>query len=346
MPSLRERSSRPNYSLMAGVPGLSDDETSGDSPAAQGSASSSKTGRNRKDDAESGSESSGGSTAFQPATKSGKKGTHKRKGKGKGRAVHDDDSGSEFEAGSDGEADEDDEEDEDDQAGEMDLDEKGDESEDEPMVELVDDDDDKPTKSRPKPSGGRSSNTKGWTGPRSAQTAYVQTEVNMIPQPYRALIKSKAESMGAVNRPPPNAAAGHHKNRQFSKEQLPFGPSTPFITRLSREPRGRELDEVYVDRRLGDEEDWEGRKATRQDRSAQVIRHVTLIDPWQVWQGEGWWPEMATKHGPKREIPPSGHSRISHSTARHHWTMRQDVRLGLDKVGRYNLDQMEFLDPM
>lgn len=323
---------------MAGLPALSDDEASADSPAAEGSTSAKRNGKKASDE-DSDGVSSGESSGFDPKANSGKK--TKGKGKGKGRAGADE-SGSDFAAGSgsDEEADDDDE-----------MDEKGDASEGDPMVELVDEeDDDLLDRRKPKRPGGRSSNTMGWTGPRSAQTAYVQTEVNMIPQAYRALIKAHADSLGAVSRPPPGKSGGaSHKNRQFSTEQLPFGPSTPFVTRLRSEPRGRGVGEIYVDRRAGDEEDWERRKAIRQSRTREIIKHITLIDPWQVWQGEGWWPEMATRLGPKAEPPgddQAGTSRLSHTSARHHWTMRQDVRLGLGKVGRYDVDRMELLEPM
>lgn len=369
MPSLRERSSRPSYALMAGgLEGLSDEDGSA-GPDAEGSSSA----RKRMVGGPGSPGSSDGSSDPGPARRMPKttsKGKGKGKGKGKAKAVPADDSGSDFQAGS--------EEEEDDDDVEMDIDENeaegkegndSDEDEDgDGLVELVDDEDgdDMMTGKKSGPGAwGRGSNTKAWTGPRSAQTAYIQTEANLVPPAYRALIKKYAEEIS----PPVRGSAGvanKDRTRTLEYDMLPFGPTTPFISRLRSRPGGRGVDEVYIVPRGEKDEDWEKRKPDRSLRSHEVLKSVTLIEPWQTWQGEGWWPEMAVPagHSTADNVPSgskaAGPSKTSQkhgkgkaadhtpatppiSTGNYEWRMREDVRLGLDHVGRYKYDQMNFL---
>lgn len=361
MPSLRERSSRPSYALMAGgLEDLSDEDASANgSPDAEGSNSAKK----RTTGGAASPGSSGDSSDPGPARKIKSKG--KGKGKGKDKALINDDSGSDFQAGSDEEEEEDDD-------VEMDVDENEDEGkeeddgddDDDALVELVDDDDGDDTKPKQKAGAwGKGSNTRNWSGPRSAQAAYVQTEANLVPPAYRALIKKYAETLA----PPVRGAAGppakDYRTRAFIYELLPFGPNTPFQSRLRNPPSGRGLDEVYIAQGTNEDEDWERRKEARNMRAAEVTRTVTLIEPWQTWQGEGWWPEMASlagqdqgdgasnaagpskipqTHGKKKATENAG-TRASISTGRYEWKMRDEVRLGLDHVGRYKHEQMVFL---
>jgi hypothetical protein len=284
----------------------------------------------------------------------------KGKGKGKAKAVAADDSGSDFQAASE-------EEEDDDHEMEVDEAKEGgyqEEEEDEAIVELVDDDDGEDMMDRKKAStSGKGSNTKNWTGPRSAQAAYIQTEANMIPPAYRALIKRYAEELAPPIRGSTGPIAKDFRSRALDYDMLPFGPNTPFITRLRNPPSQRGVDEVYVVPGKNHDEDWEKRKPDRTVRSSDVVRNVTVIEPWQTWQGEGWWPEMATpvgdvgvgpsgqagpsktsqKHGKKKKATTNAEAARSMSTGRHEWKMRDEVRLGLDQVGRYRHDQTTFL---
>lgn len=362
MPSLRARGSRPSYALMAeGLENLSDEDGSAEGA---GSKTAKKTKANG-DDSSGGEDededmSSGASSGFKPEPK-GDKGA-KGKGKSKGKK---DDSGSDFAAGS---GDDDDDDDDDDDT--MDVEDEEDEKSDpEPALRTIDDDDDDDVipVSSPKPSSSRPGVAKtGWntrpgpggSGSKSA-AAYVQTEADIVPPAYRALVKKHADVLAGPLRGPPPEKLRDARSRALDAEQLPFGPTTPFITRLrSAPPKDRGSADVMVDSRIGHEEQWEERKAKRQMYSVEYMRTVTLCDPWQIWQGEKWWPEMVSKQGSTsgsahidagQEDPAASTSRNTDkgkgkASTRHTWKARDEVDLGLHGVGRYSLNNMAFLD--
>lgn len=350
--------------MAEGLEGLSDAEDG--SPRAEGSGSSKKRSNDR---AESSSSSASGNSSDHRPARNSKATKSKTTGKGKARALPSEDSGSDFQAGSEEEEDDDAEMDvdENDDAAEAEAKEENNEEEEDEddLVELVDGDDDMLPRKK-LGTAGKGSNTKNWTGLRSAQTAYVQTEANMIPPAYRALIKKYAEELAPPIRGSPSGAiTKDNRTRALDFDHLPFGPTTPFITRLRNSPIRRGADEVYVAEPSSHDEDWEKRKRERSDRSAEIVKSVTLIQPWQTWEGEGWWPEMATVAGKGKATPhqtpvESSKSKVSQkhgkgkgvdqgerkpiSTGRFEWRMRDEVRLGLDHVGRYKLDQMDFLN--
>jgi transcription factor C subunit 6 len=327
MPSLRERSKRPSYALLVtGLEGLSSDEER-DSDASQ--AEGSRAGPRRR-------ATSGASIDFDPkeATQS------KKKGKGKAISV-DDDSGSEFEGASS-------EEEDDDMADDVvdENEQEEDEKEDIEKEEDVEEDElvahDTPLV-RPRPRTTPSAFTNAPS--HSNQAAYVQSEANLIPQQYRQLIVKHAEVIAAPFRGKPSAQPKErdYKARSLDPGVMPFGPGTPYVTRLKKEVRGREGAQVIYDQKLGRgalDEDEE--KLNRQTRMAMVLRYVSLLAPWQVWQGDGWWPEMAPGHPAVTRQGVGAVAKGTPTTAEG-WMRRDEVRLGLDRVGRYTIDQMNML---
>jgi hypothetical protein len=100
---------------------------------------------------------------------------------------------------------------------------------------------------------------------------------------------------------------------------FPLGPITPFATHLTAPPNlpGREGVPAAIEV-VPDEESGPARTEARRLASRNKAKRFGLIEPWQTWEGEGWWPEMAGGEGG----PVEG------------WRWRSDVRLGLESVGR------------
>jgi transcription factor C subunit 6 len=330
MPSLRDRSKRPSYALLAeGLDNLSDDDRDSDASHAEGS----QAGARRRAKSQSSE-----STDFNPAVKG--------KGKGKGKA----ESGSEFEGASSEEEEEDDMEDDA-------VDEVEQEEEDDKPEELDEDDelvalDSPPAKAPPRP---RPPPIFTNAASHSNQATYITSDTNLIPLHYRQLIVKHSEIIAAPIRGKPTVASKErdYKARSLDPIAMPHGPGTPFVTRLKKEVKGREAAEVIYDQELGRDPVEAQDKYKRQRHSANVVKNVTLTAPWEVWQGEGWWPEMAPGHpvssrflnsdgkGAAAGVPapkPKGIPKTAEG-----WTMRADVRLGSDDVGRYSIGQMEFL---
>jgi transcription factor C subunit 6 len=346
MPSLRERTKRPSYALLAdpleGL-GLSDEDRDSDASHAEGSQAGSKR---RAKSVSSGSTNFGATNTSGPQDEKGK-GAAKIKGKGKGKERANDDSGSEFEGPSSEDEDDDmedeavDEVEEEAQAEEANIEDDEDDKEDD-LVAI-----DSPPPSKPPP---RKMIPTAFTNTpsHSNQAAFVQSEANLIPQQYRQLIIKHSEIIAAPMRGKPTVTPKErdYTARTLNPIVLPHGPSTPFVTRLKKELKGRERADVIYDQRLGHEMNPEREKMNRQRNSLMVVKSVTLAAPWQIWQGEGWWPEMASGHSA------SAHRRIGHGAPQNEkgipktargWTPRDEVRLGLDHVGRYTIEQMRVL---
>jgi transcription factor C subunit 6 len=347
MPFLRERSKRPSYALLADpLEGLlSDEDRDSDASHAEGS----QAGAKRRAKSESSA-----STDFGAANTSGSKGKgkekagKKEKGKGKAKASAFDDSGSEFEGPSSGEEEDDDMED--DVVDEVEEEAKED---DQGMEGLEDDKEDdlvdinSPPRKVPPP---RRIPTAFTNAPsHSNQAAYVQSDTNLIPLRYRELVVKHSEIIAAPFRGKPSATPKErdYRARTLDPVVLPHGPRTPFVTRLKKEVKGREMAEVIYDQRLGHDTNEVEEKLRRQRNASLVVKSVTLAAPWQVWQGEGWWPEMAPGH------PATAHRGAADRTEQAQqkgvprtakgWTPRDAVRLGLEHVGQYRIEQMRLL---
>jgi transcription factor C subunit 6 len=163
--------------------------------------------------------------------------------------------------------------------------------------------------------------------PRQQASApiYLQSEVNLIPPAYRQLIKESAGTLAKLPISRPSPVASDHKYRSLRSEVFPAGASTPWITRLTKEPRGRKT-ALKVENDGGD-------KGKRRQQEFIVNRRITLETPWQAWQGEGWWPEMHDT---------TGQSAPGQSTLRG-WRMREEVRIGLDQVARAKMEELEII---
>ena len=365
MVSLRERKSRPSYASMAeGLANLSDeDEVESRSPNASGSRSKSGSksgsgpgsgsGSDSSSSSGSGDESSvssGDSSAFDPgAENEGKRGRLKGKGKAKARpgskipSPNDDDSSFE---------DEDEDSEEDDL---MDEDEEDDEPL--PMEDEEEGDDIIPVHPTPR----SKTLASGTPGPRSirpvriSQTidanTYSPSDTKLLPRAYQDLLKSAARELALEAKPLRDATAlkAHHdRMRVVGIEGFSTGPLTPFVTRLRSNPK----DHWASGQRSGQEPVWipdenvgEMRQAKRRHRIWEWELAVGVETPWQVWEGEGWWSEMRTGPangvaGPANRDGGKGKGKLQKPGG---WQLRQQVRIGLDGVGRFGIDQLELL---
>jgi len=349
MPSLRERSKRPSYALLADpLEGLlSDEDRDSDASQAEGS----QAGAKRRAKSESSASTDFGAASTSGDKSKGKgKAKGKGKGKGKGKASAFDDSGSEFEGPSSGEE-EDDDDMEDDAVDEVEEEAK----EDDQGMEGVDnekEDDlvamDSPLM-RPPPLPRRIPTAFTNAPSHSSQAAYVQSDTNLIPLRYRELVVKHSEIIAAPFRGKPSATPKErdYRARTLDPVVLPHGPRTPFVTRLKKEVKAREMAEVIYDQNLGHDTNEVEEKLRRQRNASLVVKSVTLAAPWQVWQGEGWWPEMAPGHPANVYQDAAGGTVQAQQkgipkTAKG-WTPRDAVRLGLDRVGRYKIQQMRLL---
>lgn len=190
--------------------------------------------------------------------------------------------------------------------------------------------------------------------PLAAPPVYAQSDINLVPPAYRALIKTSAEGMV---KPTQAKAFVADKTRRAELDGFPAGSGLPFTTRLVRRggAGGMEVDgeegsgkwEVVVEKA----ED----QVTRRKRAVAVDKGILGGVPREAWEGEGWWPEMYTGDGAsdgilgkvgegskaagKRKAGGSGGSQRLTG-----WTLRHEVRIGLDDVARGGMDELESVD--
>lgn len=176
-----------------------------------------------------------------------------------------------------------------------------------------------------------------------------ENNINDFPVEYRTLLKTSTQEMAKVvtvqTLPPPARIAIAHAAQAASSadkgripsglELLPYGPRAPYLTRLTRppapEPGGSRISELKV---LDG-----GTEAERRERSVHVARAMSWLSPWQAWEGDGWWPEMGrgALRGAETSSPEAGPSRPPG------WRSREEVRLGLDHVGRASLGTLDVI---
>ena len=319
MVSLRERRSRPSYSDIPEGPedffnsptSASGEEFGAASSSDSGSGSNSQAGKVENEEP---SLSSGGSSEFQPDEDEAMR-ARMRKVKGKGRATT---SMTRELSNSDGYAE---------------MDEPTSptplEPEDEPLVPLA------PSEQRleaPRPSA---------PAPRKSSAPQLHSDTMLLPAGYRELLKQSAARIAKA--PSSVSPAEKHRLSKSEKYQLqgldlyPDGPVTPFGTRLSAAPAGRGGARVRV---VEEPEDTGERKGKRQRRAYQVGRFVPLLAPWEVWEGEGWWPEMYAGETSRGHGKGKGKG---NEKGRKGWLMREEVRMGLKGVGRVGFEGLELL---
>lgn len=171
---------------------------------------------------------------------------------------------------------------------------------------------------------------------------------------------------------------GKYRNR--SDDVLPWGGSLPFVTRLVSVAEG-DVDGEGVGVVLGKEKskgkraeigaekgkgvrtgkgkgkgaehglskgkgkerqsvkwvDEPGTKDERRTRGFNLSKMIPLICPSEAWEGEGWWPEMYLGAGTGRD------GRVMGRGNKEEWILREEVRMGLEGVGRLRVDELELL---
>lgn len=329
MVSLRERKSRPSYSLLA--QGLEDLSDSDKSDGVGGKRPAGEVGD------EQDSLSSGDSSEFELPV-----GSPKRKRKavtGRKSAGDKEESGSEDDDDDDaslGEPTEDEDE-------KMDI--EGDGESDDDLVSID-----------PSPGPSSTARIKSQFKPQTPRRpiifprpvsgdgviAFVQSDFNLIPPAYRNLIKEQSASMAKGPPAPRNLEAEKGKDKDRTKtwgvEVFPSGPVTAYHTRLRREVRGRKGHLVDVHK---EEKDPVVRREKRRREAFQIANHVSLVSPWQAYRGESWWPEMfrSDEHA-STSSSSAGPSSKSKGKIK---MMRSEVRMGLDHIGRFQLGSIDLL---
>lgn len=318
MVSLRERHSRPSYaSIHEGLQGLSSDE---DEPVASGSVRTGEGEVVAEEPAQDGNDdqssfSSGGSSEFDPNAEKERRRPKSAIPSGREDAVQPASSpGSSF----------DDEdvvdEDEDTSAGQEELGEGSRAVSPSSIVEI------KPS-IRPK-------STK--TTPTSVPGT---SEIARLPPIYRDLIQQSTKELTKSPLPSKTPNQGW-VFRIFKADSLPCGPGTPYTARLKAPPRHRQVGEV---KRTAELEDVQEREEARQNRNWALMGAYPLLSPWQTWEGEGYWPETYVGR-PSGAGESSKTKKKSNLMDPQEWISREDVRLGLDNVGRLQAAQLRLLD--
>ena len=330
MVALRERKARPSYS---NIPeGLSDLSDSTDSQSGQNSQSASKSAFEQDEQDES--LPSSGSSEFQPAEDE-----IRRPSKGKRKAVIS------FE-----------EEDEDMEAGNEDENENDDEREKEevkdrmledlavqpgtPIKEISVETANHASQPSIQPASIRKAERSSYT------YSYSGHEALMLPAPYRDYIKQSSIRLTK----PRLKYSGVKKVRDDRINQgisvYPEGPVTPFVTRLKGpiKNRGKAQIEFVVE-----PEDVGERIVKRKLRALNVGKYVPFISPLEVWEGESWWPEMWQGGDGYDQIKGKAKERNLDSKKRTKkampgWKLREEVRMGLDQVGRHTWNELELLN--
>jgi hypothetical protein len=178
--------------------------------------------------------------------------------------------------------------------------------------------------------------------PLAAAPAYIQSDINLVPTAYRQLIKTAAESMV---RAPPARVWTQGEAKKADLMGFPSGSGIPFTTRLEtvavpskkngkgkqQETTGREERRLVVEPA--------GPMVDRRRRAVQLEKGLTVGIGREAWEGEGFWREMydpSMGEGEGSEILPNMEETKG-------WKLRQEVRLGLDDVGRMDLAGIKFL---
>ncbi|WRT70352.1 uncharacterized protein IL334_007350 [Kwoniella shivajii] len=336
MVSLRERTARASYSNVAeGLADLSsEDETDNENagPSAAASASGSGSGdtgdEGEKDDDTS--FSSGESSEFKPDSPEKGQG----KGKGKERAQDDNDN------------DEDRIDDDDEMMDDIIEDEEDDEDDIDPALRemsVTSGIEPLPTfrNSRPADNASRSRPAQQTRNvSTAAYPAHGQSEISLLSLQHRALIQASSVAMTKPPTVPRNLERENEKHLAREKDQsrthgvgmFPAGTPVPFTTSLISNPHnGWAGNHIEWKDESGDSSE---RNTKRRDEAWANNKHMTFAVPWEEWKGESWYPE--TYLGVEEE----------NMGKRENWLMRDEVRLGLDDIGRWTKEELHFLNEL
>ncbi|WWC94831.1 hypothetical protein V866_001681 [Kwoniella sp. B9012] len=320
---LRERKARASYSNVAdGLENLSsEDEQAG--PSNHPSKANSPNSEEEGDQGDDTSFSSGESSEFKPDSP-------EKKGKGKDRA----------DGSQNGEAEDDDEDDE------M---EEEEEKDDEPDEAGIEDDDIDP--SLREMSGTSAPRTKLPTKNKkvppirpgvslAAPPIHGQSEISLLSLQHRALIQTSSVLLTKPNTTSKNLDNERHQARDRDQSRVhapsifPSGHQVPFETRLTASPNNGwagKGEVQWIDQSGPSSQRNENRRNTDWDRHM----HLTFGSPWEEWRGEGWFPELFV--GNEDELQEKDRGK------RENWLLRDEVRLGLDDIGRWTNEEIQFL---
>ncbi|KIR81275.1 transcription factor C subunit 6 [Cryptococcus gattii EJB2] len=118
------------------------------------------------------------------------------------------------------------------------------------------------------------------------------------------------------------------KKKGNSREESTLENPLPFFTRLLEDPQnGSVCPKVEWSPKI--ESSLTAKQEKKEKRNQ--LNDIALGVPWDLWRGEGWWPEMYI--GPER----GGNGK------RTEWLMREEVRLGLESIGRFKRSELVFL---
>lgn len=118
------------------------------------------------------------------------------------------------------------------------------------------------------------------------------------------------------------------KKKGSSREESTLENPLPFFTRLLEDPQnGSVRPKVEWSPKI--ESSLTAKQEKKEKRNQ--LNDIALGVPWDLWRGEGWWPEMY--------IGPEGGG----NGKRTEWLMREEVRLGLESIGRFKRSELVFL---
>lgn len=154
-----------------------------------------------------------------------------------------------------------------------------------------------------------------------------------IPLDYLRLLGQSAKNIVKPPEPAPDAQRQAFetwlkKKKGNSREESILDSPLPFFTRLLEDPQNGSV-RPKVEWSPKVESSLTAKQEKKEKRNQ--LNNIALGVPWDLWRGEGWWPEMY--------LGPEGGG----SGKRTEWLMREDVRLGLESIGRFKKSELVFL---
>ncbi|OWZ36086.1 transcription factor C subunit 6 [Cryptococcus neoformans var. grubii Br795] len=154
-----------------------------------------------------------------------------------------------------------------------------------------------------------------------------------IPLDYLRLLGQSAKNIVKPPEPAPDAQRQAFetwlkKKKGNSREESILDSPLPFFTRLLEDPQNGSV-RPKVEWSPKVESSLTAKQEKKEKRNQ--LNNIALGVPWDLWRGEGWWPEMY--------IGPEGGG----GGKRTEWLMREDVRLGLENIGRFKKSELVFL---
>lgn len=170
-------------------------------------------------------------------------------------------------------------------------------------------------------------------------------DTTSLPPAYKQIIKASAEYLSKPPKPlnEQERQRRYEKYKKYGLEGFAEGPSTPFRTTLTAHPRtGKDVGvQVHFEDGNSDKRRW-----YRQKTMYTVEERFPIYTPWKHWEGEGWWKGMydpanvgVDKKGKGKQNSKDGLAMLESQG----WRMREDVKLGLEGVGRFTPDELVIL---